>query len=107
METPQHLRKLLPDGSARSGPQAQDLTNEIVGLPLKPGQIGVPQHRLPLRAGHRHKGDILLSRDLLRRCGEKELSDHRWCSGTGLSFDCAQLVGQGYVHQYRMAPAPA
>ncbi|MER5364407.1 hypothetical protein [Streptomyces sp. NPDC002722] len=44
METPQLLRELLPDGPARSGPQTQDLTNDVVGVPLKPGQIGVSQH---------------------------------------------------------------
>ncbi|MGX6740892.1 hypothetical protein [Streptomyces peucetius] len=44
METAQLLRELLPDGPARSGPQTQDLTDDVVGLPLKPGQISVPQH---------------------------------------------------------------
>lgn len=76
METPQQLRKLLPDGAARSGPQSQDLRNLLVGLPLKPGQVGFPQYCLPLRAGHRYEGEFLLSRDLLRRRGEIQFSDH-------------------------------
>ncbi len=105
VETPQQLRKLLPDASARSGPQAQDLRNLLVGLPLKPGQVGFPQHCFPLRAGHRDKGDFLLSHDLLRRRGEIQLSDHCSRSRAGLSFSCAQLVGKRYVHQHRMTPA--
>ncbi len=105
VDTPQQLRKLLPDGSTRSGPQAQDLRNLLVGLPLKPGQVGVPQHCLPLHAGHRYEGDFLLSRDLLRMRGKIELSDHFSRSRAGLSVNCAQSVGKRYVHQHRMTPA--
>lgn len=56
--------------------------------------------------GHWHKGDFLLSRDRLRRRGEIQLSDHCTRSSTGLSFNCAQLVGKGYVHQHNDTGAP-
>jgi hypothetical protein len=59
-----------------------------------------------LRAGHRYERDFLLSRDLLRRHGEIQLPDHFSHSRAGLSFNCAQLVGKGYVHQHRMTPTP-
>lgn len=35
-----------------------------------------------------------------------QFSDHCLRSGTGLSFDRAQLVREGYIHQHRMTPVP-
>ncbi|MGW9024606.1 ATP-binding protein [Streptomyces sp. NPDC055722] len=53
----------------------------------------------------RLKGDFLLSRARLTRRGEIQFSDDCSRSSAGFSFNCAQLVGKGYVHQHRMTSA--